>query len=45
MPFTFAHPAIVLPLKHLPKAGLFWFDVPLGILLSYLYLLLIKDRV
>jgi len=78
MPFTFAHPAIILPLKHLPKRwyslagliigsmtpdfeyfirmqvksiyshtlpGLFWFDVPLGILLSYIYMLLIKDRV
>lgn len=76
MPFTFAHPAIILPLKHLPKRwhsltglivgslapdfeyfirmqvkssyshtlpGLFWFDVPLGMLLSYVYLLLIRD--
>jgi hypothetical protein len=76
MPFTFAHPAIILSLKHLPKRwysltglivgsmmpdfeyfirmrvksiyshtlpGLFWFDVPLGILLSYIYMLLIRD--
>ncbi|QEC78271.1 DUF4184 family protein [Mucilaginibacter ginsenosidivorax] len=76
MPLTFAHPAIILPLKHLPKrwysltgliagsmtpdfeyfirmqvksnyshtlSGLFWFDVPLGILLSYVYLVLVRD--
>jgi lipid-A-disaccharide synthase-like uncharacterized protein len=77
MPFTFAHPAIVLPLKHLPKRwysltgliigsmtpdfeyfirmqvksnyshtlpGLFWFDVPLGMLLGLIYLLAVRDK-
>lgn len=77
MPFTFAHPAIILTLKHLPKRcysltgliagsmtpdfeyfirmqvksnyshtlpGLFWFDVPLGMVLSYVYLLLVRDE-
>jgi hypothetical protein len=70
MPFTFAHPAIVLPFKYLPKkwysltglivgslipdfeyflrmrmqsnyshtiSGLFWFDLPLGILVAFLF--------
>lgn len=70
MPFTFSHPAIVLPLAYLPKrwfsmtglvigslapdfeyfirmkissvyshtiAGLFWFDLPLVIVLSFLF--------
>jgi len=70
MPFTFSHPAIVLPLKLLPKKwfsltalvigsltpdfeyfirmkvqsnfshtilGVFWFDLPLGILLAFLF--------
>lgn len=70
MPFTFAHPAIVLPFKFLPKkwysltglivgslipdfeyflrmrmqsnyshtiSGLFWFDVPLGLLVAFLF--------
>ncbi len=76
MPFTFAHPAIILPFKYLPKhryslsglivgsmtpdfeyfirmqvksiyshtlPGLFWFDVPLGLVLTFVYLLLVKD--
>ena len=70
MPFTFSHPAIVLPLTYLPKkqvsltglvigsltpdfeyfirmkvkseyshtiSGLFWFDLPLGILLAFVF--------
>jgi Domain of unknown function (DUF4184) len=70
MPFTFSHPAIVLPLTYLPKkwyslsglivgsmtpdfeyfirmkdyskyghnwGGLFWFDVPLGLLLLFVF--------
>jgi len=70
MPFTFSHPAIVLPLKLIPKKwfsltasvigsltpdfeyfirmkvqsnfshtilGVFWFDLPLGILLAFLF--------
>ena len=70
MPFTFSHPAIVLPLTYLPKKwfsltglvigslipdfeyflrmkiksnyshtieGLFWFDLPLGILLAFVF--------
>jgi hypothetical protein len=70
MPFTFSHPAIILPLTFLPKqwfsltgliigsltpdfeyflrmkiesnyshtiAGLFWFDLPLGILLAFFF--------
>lgn len=70
MPFTFSHPAIILPLKYLPKkwfsltslvigsltpdfeyflrmkvesnfshtiSGLFWFDLPLGLLLAYVF--------
>lgn len=70
MPFTFAHPAIVLPLTYLPKKwfsltglvvgslppdfeyflrmriesnyshtlnGLFWFDLPLGLLLAFIF--------
>ena len=70
MPFTFSHPAIVLPLTYLPRKwfsltglvigsltpdfeyflrmriksnfshtidGLFWFDLPLGILLAFLF--------
>jgi hypothetical protein len=76
MPFTFAHPAIVLPLRKLPRhwhsltglimgsitpdfeyfirmrvqsiyshtwSGLFWFDVPLGMLLTFVYLRFIRD--
>lgn len=70
MPFTFSHPAIVLPLTYLPQkwysltglvigsitpdfeyflrmkvqsdyshtiSGVFWFDLPLGILLAFLF--------
>ncbi|MDN3635772.1 DUF4184 family protein [Neolewinella lacunae] len=70
MPFTFAHPAVVLPFAYLPKrwcsmtgliigsltpdfeyfikmriesnfshtlAGMFWFDLPMGILLSFIF--------
>ena len=70
MPFTFAHPSIILPLRHLNQrlysltgliigsmapdfeyfvrmkvqstyshtiAGIFWFDLPLGIVLAFLY--------
>lgn len=70
MPFTFSHPAIILPLKYLPKNyfsltgliigsltpdfeyfirmkvqsnyshtfyGIFWFDLPLAILLSFIF--------
>lgn len=70
MPFTFSHPAIVLPLTYLPRQwfsltgliigsltpdfeyflrmriksnyshtidGLFWFDLPLGLLLAFLF--------
>jgi hypothetical protein len=77
MPFTFAHPAIVLPFKNAPVryfsytalivgsmtpdfeyfirmhdfgiyghtlAGLFWFDIPLGLILFYIYQLLVKDQ-
>jgi hypothetical protein len=77
MPFTFSHPAIVLPLTFLPRhwfsltgliigsltpdfeyflrmriqsnyshtiSGLFWFDIPLGIVLSYLFHLVVRDR-
>ena len=77
MPFTFSHPAIVLPFRYLPKRwismtglivgsmvpdfeyfirmrvksfyshtlpGLFWFDLPLGVLLVFIYNRLIKDN-
>lgn len=70
MPFTFSHPAIILPLTYLPRkwysltglvigsitpdfeyflrmkvqsdyshtiSGIFWFDLPLGILLAFLF--------
>ena len=70
MPFTFSHPAIILPLTYLPKkwfsltglvigsltpdfeyflrmtiksnyshtlGGLFWFDLPLGVLLAFIF--------
>lgn len=76
MPFTFSHPAIVLPLTYLPKEwfsltglvigsltpdfeyflrmriksnfshtvdGLFWFDLPLGILLAFLFHNIVHD--
>jgi len=77
MPFTFSHPAIILPLTYLPKrwisltglvigsltpdfeyfirfkiqsnyshtvSGLLWFDLPLGILLAFLFHNLIRDQ-
>lgn len=77
MPFTFSHPAAVLPLSLIPKkwisvtalvigsitpdfeyffrmehdsiyshtwAGIFWFDLPLGLLLVYLFNYLIKTE-
>ena len=70
MPFTFSHPAIILPLRYLPRKwfsltglvigsltpdfeyfirmkiqsnyshtlnGLFWFDLPLGLLLAFIF--------
>lgn len=76
MPFTFSHPALVLPLTYLPRhwlsltglvigsltpdfeyflrmriqsdyshtiAGLFWLDLPLGILLTLLYHNIARD--
>jgi hypothetical protein len=76
VPFTFSHPAIVLPLTFLPRhwfsltglvigsltpdfeyfirmkiqsnyshttAGLFWFDLPLGILAAFIFHNLIRD--
>ena len=77
MPFTFAHPALVLPLRYLPKrwismtglvigsmtpdfeyffrmrvrsvyshtlSGLFWFDLPVGLLLVLIYHKIVKDK-
>src|SRR5688572_23357716 len=77
MPFTLAHPAIVLPLSSLPKrwvsmtgliigsmspdfeyflrmkiksnyshtlAGMFWFDIPITILLAFIFHLIIRDQ-
>ena len=77
MPFTFAHPALVLPLKYLPERwismtalvigsmtpdfeyffrmrvrsiyshtlpGLFWFDLPVGLLLVFIYTKTVKDK-
>ena len=77
MPFTFSHPAAVLPLDYLSKrwlsltalvigsltpdfeyflrmkvsaqyshtwSGLFWFDVPLGLLLMLVYVIVVKDK-
>lgn len=77
MPFTFSHPAIVLPLTFLPRQwfsltglvigsltpdfeyflrmriksnyshtidGLFWFDLPLGLLLAFLFHIIVRDR-
>lgn len=77
MPFTFSHPAIILPLTCLPKKwfsltgliigsltpdfeyfirmkiksnyshtieGLFWFDLPLGIILTFLFHNLVRDQ-
>lgn len=76
MPFTFSHPAIILPLNYLPKKwfsltglvvgsltpdfeyflrmriksnyshtieGLFWFDLPLGILLTFLFHQIVRN--
>lgn len=76
MPFTFSHPAIVLPLTYLPgrwfsltglvigsivpdfeyfirlrvqssyshtPAGLLWFDLPLGILLAFVFHNIVRD--
>lgn len=76
MPFTFSHPAIVLPLTFLPRkwfsltglvigsltpdfeyflrmriqsnyshtvTGLFWFDLPLGILLAFIFHNIVRD--
>lgn len=76
MPFTFSHPAIVLPLTYLPRQwfsltglvigsltpdfeyflrmriksnyshtldGLFWFDLPLGLLLAFLFHNIVRD--
>lgn len=70
MPFTFSHPAVILPLTYLPKrwfsltglvigsltpdfeyflrmkvrsdyshtlSGLFWFDIPLGLILAFIF--------
>jgi len=76
MPFTFSHPAIVLPATLLPKrtysltgliigsitpdfeyfirmkdfaryshtwSGIFWFDLPLGIILAFIYHQIVRD--
>lgn len=76
MPFTFSHPAIVLPLTFLPRQwfsltglvigsltpdfeyflrmriksnyshtidGLFWFDLPLGLLLAFIFHNIVRD--
>ena len=76
MPFTFSHPALVLPLKFLPRkwfsltglvigsltpdfeyfmrmriqsnyshtiGGLFWFDLPLGIIIAFVFHNIIRD--
>ncbi|OIV43102.1 DUF4184 family protein [Flavobacterium johnsoniae] len=77
MPFTFSHPAIVLPLKYLPKkwfsftgliigsmtpdfeyfirmkvqsnyshtiAGILWFDLPLALLLSFIFHNIVRNQ-
>lgn len=77
MPFTFSHPAIILPLKYLPKKwfsltgliigsltpdfeyfirmkvssiyshtihGIFWFDLPLAILITFLFHNVIRNN-
>jgi hypothetical protein len=77
MPFTFSHPAIVLPLRLLPAhwfsltglvigsitpdfeyflrmrissryshtlSGLFWFDLPLGLLLTFIFHLMVRKQ-
>jgi len=76
MPFTFSHPAIILPLTYLPRKwysltglvigsltpdfeyflrmriksnyshtidGLFWFDLPLGLLLAFIFQNIVRD--
>lgn len=76
MPFTFSHPALVLPLKFLPRkwfsltglvigsltpdfeyfmrmriqsnyshtiGGLFWLDLPLGIIIAFVFLNIVRD--
>jgi hypothetical protein len=76
MPFTFSHPAVVLPMAYLPKKwfsmtglivgsivpdfeyflrmkvmsiyshtllGLFWFDVPLGLIIAFIYHQIVKQ--
>ena len=76
MPFTFSHPAIILPFRYLPVKwfsftglvigsltpdfeyfirmkvqsiyshtllGIFWFDLPLAILLAFLFHSLVRD--
>ncbi|MEN9907765.1 MAG: hypothetical protein RLZZ540_906 [Bacteroidota bacterium] len=76
MPFTFSHPAIILPLSYLPKkwisltalivgsltpdfeyflrmkvqsiyshtlSGIFWFDLPLGIIITFLFHTIIRN--
>lgn len=77
MPFTFSHPAIILPLKYLPKKwisltgliigsltpdfeyflrmkvqskyshtfyGIFWFDLPLALLLTFIFHNIIRNE-
>ncbi|TDO77553.1 uncharacterized protein DUF4184 [Flavobacterium chryseum] len=77
MPFTFSHPAIILPLQYLPKKwfsltgliigsltpdfeyfirmrvqsiyshtlyGIFWFDLPLAIILSFLFHNIVRNK-
>jgi hypothetical protein len=77
MPFTFSHPAIILPLTYLPRQwfsltglvigsltpdfeyflrmriksnyshtldGLFWFDLPLGLLLAFIFHNIVRDN-
>lgn len=76
MPFTFSHPAIILPLTYLPRKwfsltglvigsltpdfeyflrmrikstyshsidGIFWFDLPLGLLLAFIFHNIVRD--
>ena len=77
MPFTFSHPAIVLPLTYFPRkwysltglvigsltpdfeyflrmkvksnyshtlSGVFWFDLPLGILLAFIFHYIVRNK-
>lgn len=77
MPFTFSHPAIILPLSYLPKKwfsltglivgsltpdfeyfirmrvesnfshtfyGVFWFDLPLAIIISFIFHSIVKNQ-